>query len=201
MKIRSNYDFYSVEECEQDAKEMVNLLKMERTCSTMKERLSRLNFEVYDTDCGYIAGSKVEHEGLEYVDYMLLSGHAFKRACERGIDATKLTKLAIAVANNFDAYAEIHNHRIMPVRNSIGQTIDGTGKNGKTATVVQVEGSNILLIVERYAHGIRIASCWNTKERRYGLQEHDDYLFVRKDGSVTHKLSGDVFVFRKKKRA
>lgn len=166
MKIRSNYDFYSVEECEQDAKEMVNLLKMERTCSTMKERLSRLNFEVYDTDCGYIAGSKVEHEGLEYVDYMLLSGHAFKRACERGIDATKLTKLAIAVANNFDAYAEIHNHRIMPVRNSIGQTIDGTGKNGKTATVVQVEGSNILLI-----------------------------------GSVTHKLSGDVFVFRKKKRA
>ena len=139
MKIRSNYDFYSVEECEQDAKEMVNLLKMERTCSTMKERLSRLNFEVYDTDCGYIAGSKVEHEGLEYVDYMLLSGHAFKRACERGIDAAKLTKLAIAVANNFDAYAEILNHRIMPVRNSIGQTIDGTGKNGKTATVVQVE--------------------------------------------------------------
>ena len=201
MKIRSNYDFYSVEECEQDTKEMVNLLKMERTCSTMKERLSRLNFEVYDTDCGYIAGSKVEHEGLEYVDYMLLSGHAFKRACERGIDATKLTKLAIAVANNFDAYAEIHNHRIMPVRNSIGQTIDGTGKNGKTATVVQVEGSNILLIVERYAHGIRIASCWNMQERRYGLQEHDDYLFVRKDGSVTHKLSGDVFVFRKKKRA
>lgn len=63
------------------------------------------------------------------------------------------------------------------------------------------EGSNILLIVERYAHGIRIASCWNTQERRYGLQEHDDYLFVRKDGSVTHKLSGDVFVFRKKKRA
>lgn len=117
MKIRSNYDFYSVEECEQDAKEMVNLLKMERTCSTMKERLSRLNFEVYDTDCGYIAGSKVEHEGLGYVDYMLLSGHAFKRACERGIDAAKLTKLAIAVANNFDAYAEIHNHRIMPVRN------------------------------------------------------------------------------------
>ena len=156
MKIRSNYDFYSVEECEQDAKEMVNLLKMERTCSTMKERLSRLNFEVYDTDCGYIAGSKVEHEGLEYVDYMLLSGHAFKRACERGIDAAKLTKLAIAVANNFDAYAEIHNHRIMPVRNSIGQTIDGTGKNGKTATVVQVEGSNILLIVERYAHGLRL---------------------------------------------
>lgn len=70
MKIRSNYDFYSVEECEQDAKEMVNLLKMERTCSTMKERLSRLNFEVYDTDCGYIAGSKVEHEGLEYVELM-----------------------------------------------------------------------------------------------------------------------------------
>lgn len=30
MKIRSNYDFYSVEEREQDAKEMVNLLKMER---------------------------------------------------------------------------------------------------------------------------------------------------------------------------
>lgn len=201
MKIRSNYDFYSVEEREQDAKEMVNLLKMERTCSTTKERLSRLNLEVYDTDCGYIAGSKVKHEGLEYVDYMLLSGHAFKRAYERGIDTTKLTKLAIAVTNNFDAYAEIHNHRIMPVRNSIGQTIDGTGKNGKTATVVQVEGSNILLIVERYAHGIRIASCWNTQERRYGLQEHDDYLFVRKDGSVTHKLSGDVFVFRKKKRA
>lgn len=55
--------------------------------------------------------------------------------------------------------------------------------------------------VKVYAHGIRIASCWNTQERRYGLQEHDDYLFVRKDGSVTHKLSGDVFVFRKKKRA
>lgn len=34
MKIRSNYDFRTVEECKQDAKEMVNLLKMERTCGT-----------------------------------------------------------------------------------------------------------------------------------------------------------------------
>lgn len=74
-------------------------------------------------------------------------------------------------------------------------------ENGKTATVVQVEGSNILLITERYANGIRVASCWNTQKRRYGLQEHDDYIFVRKDGSVTHKLSRDVFVFPKTKRA
>lgn len=76
-----------------------------------------------------------------------------------------------------------------------------TDENGKTATVVQVEGSNILLITERYANGIRVASCWNTQKRRYGLQEHDDYIFVRKDGSVTHKLSRDVFVFPKTKRA
>lgn len=54
---------------------------------------------------------------------------------------------------------------------------------------------------ERYANGIRVASCWNTQKRRYGLQEHDDYIFVRKDGSVTHKLSRDVFVFPKTKRA
>lgn len=81
------------------------------------------------------------------------------------------------------------------------ETTDGTGENGKTATVVQVEGSNILLITERYANGIRVASCWNTQKRRYGLQEHDDYIFVRKDGSVTHKPSRDVFVFPKTKRA
>ena len=96
---------------------------------------------------------------------------------------------------------EIDNHCVLPVRDSRGRTIDGTGENGKTATVVQVEGSNILLITERYANGIRVASCWNTQKRRYGLQEHDDYIFVRKDGSVTHKLSRDVFVFPKTKRA
>lgn len=105
------------------------------------------------------------------------------------------------MVNNFDAFCEIDNHCVLPVRDSRGRTIDGTGENGKTATVVQVEGSNILLITERYANGIRIASCWNTQKRRYGLQEHDDYIFVRKDGSVTHKLSRDVFVFPKTKRA
>lgn len=105
------------------------------------------------------------------------------------------------MANNFDAFCEIDNHCVLPVRDSRGRTIDGTGENGKTATVVQVEGSNILLITERYANGIRVASCWNTQKRRYGLQEHDDYIFVCKDGSVTHKLSRDVFVFPKTKRA
>lgn len=54
MKIRSNYDFRTVEECKQDAKEMVNLLKMERTCGNAKERASRLNDEVYNRNCGYI---------------------------------------------------------------------------------------------------------------------------------------------------
>ena len=141
------------------------------------------------------------HNELDYVEYMLLSGHAFQRASERGIDESKLEKLAFAVVNNFDAFCEIDNHCVLPVRDSRGRTIDGTGENGKTATVVQVEGSNILLITERYANGIRVASCWNTQKRRYGLQEHDDYIFVRKDGSVTHKLSRDVFVFPKTKRA
>lgn len=201
MKTRSNYDFRTVEECKQDAKEMVNLLKMKRTCGNAKERASRLNDEVYNRNCGYIKGSKVKYNELDYVEYMLLSGHAFQRASERGIDESKLEKLAFAVVNNFDAFCEIDNHCVLPVRDSRGRTIDGTGENGKTATVVQVEGSNILLITERYANGIRIASCWNTQKRRYGLQEHDDYIFVRKDGSVTHKLSRDVFVFPKTKRA
>lgn len=201
MKNRNNYDFYTVEEREQDAREMVNLLKTERTCLTAEERVYRLNSEVYTRNCGYIRGSEVKYDGLDYVEYMLLSGHAFQRACERGIDTGKLVELAYAVVNNFDAFCEMDNHCVFPVRDSRGRTIDGAGENGKTATVVQVEGSNILLIAERYANGIRIASCWNTKKRRYGLQEHDAYIFVRKDGSVTRKLSGDVFVFPKTKRA
>lgn len=127
MKTRSNYDFRTVEECKQDAKEMVNLLKMERTCGNAKERASRLNDEVYNRNCGYIKGSKVKYNELDYVEYMLLSGHAFQRASERGIDESKLEKLAFAVVNNFDAFCE--------------------------------------------------------------------------DGSVTHKLSRDVFVFPKTKRA
>lgn len=190
---------YNRIEAEKEIHEMVNLLKVERTCYTAKERETRLKSEVYDPDCGYIDGGEVQFD-LDYVDYMLISGHAFTRAYDRSVNVAELVEMAREVANNFDAFCAIDDNRVLPAFDNHGRVIGGVGEYGKTATVVQMEGSNILLVVERYENGIRVASCWNTNERPYGLQEHDAFIFVRKDGSVTSKLTGDVFVFPKTKR-
>lgn len=191
-------NFNSVEK-EAQTREMVSLLKAERTTSNANERKGRLTHEVYCDGCGYIPGGKVEF-GLKCVEYMLISGHAFQRANKRHIDHAKLVEMANTVINNWDAFYAIDDNRVLPVFGDDGHIIDGAGEDGKISTVVQMEGSNILLIIQSYKHGVRVVSCWNTHEGPHGLQEHDTFLFVRKDGSITRKLTGDVFVFRKTKR-
>ena len=133
--------------------------------------------------------------------YLVISGHALDHARnDRASSRTEIQKMAERIFANDDATWELMGNTVELLRNTLGVG----SESGKTATVVEVENEDLVLVIETFTYGYRIASIWNfavMDERPYGLQDHDDYLLIKADGSVTHKMSERFKRFQRKRRA
>lgn len=179
---------YVERECRDDSSERTALAYIEARVVGAKAAKMAVEDAV---DGGKMYYGSVMGRTLPGNQWLLVSGHVLDRGTQRKITRSEITAHFDKFFANDDATFEISENCLELCSKGCFSVVSETGK---LSTFVEFEGDNVALIIEAYKYGFRIASCWNfnNERRKYVLEPTNDYLLIRKDGSVTRRLSERV---------